>query len=70
MTIRPAYAPILMGDEEAAFYLSISPRQLARFQAESLIIPRALGGKRGFLREDLDEFARNLPDWEKRGKSA
>lgn len=66
MTVRPAYPPILMGDEEAAAYLGISARQLARLQAESLVIPKALGSRRGFLRDDLEEFARSLPDWETR----
>ena len=64
MIIRVGYPPFLMTREEAAYYLCISTRTLDGLQAQSKIIPKRLGGKRGFLREDLEEFARSLPDWE------
>ncbi len=63
MTSLP-YPPILLCREEAAAYLAqISPRKLDALQAEGRIIPKALDGRRGYLREDLDAFARALPDW-------
>lgn len=66
MTGQLAYPPILMGEEEAAAYLGISTRTLARLQADSIIVPKALGTRRGYLRDDLEAFARALPDWEGR----
>jgi hypothetical protein len=60
---RLAYPPILFNDEDAAYYLGISVTTLNRLQAAKHIIPKDLGGRRGFLRDDLEEFARNLPDW-------
>lgn len=66
MTTLP-YPPILLSREEAAAYLAqISPRKLDALQAEGRIIPKALDGRRGYLREDLDAFARGLPDWERK----
>lgn len=66
MSARLSYAPILMRDEDAAEYIGISVTKLNRLQAAGRIIPKAIDGKRGFLRDDLDEFARGLPDWEGR----
>lgn len=67
--LRPAYPPILMSAAEAAAYLGISPRKLAALQAESRLIPKALDGSRGFLRDDLETFARGLPDWTGPGRT-
>lgn len=66
MTARLTYTPILLRDEDAAEYIGVSVTKLNRLQAQGRIIPKAIDGKRGFLRDDLDEFARNLPDWEGR----
>lgn len=66
MSTRLTYPPILLGRDEAAAYLAISPRKLDELQAQTRLIPKALDGRRGYLRDDLDEFARNLPDWEGR----
>lgn len=64
---RLSFPPVLLSREEAAAYLAdISVRKLDELQAQGRIIPKALDGKRGYLREDLDEFARSLPDWEGR----
>lgn len=70
MTTRLTFTPILLSHEEAAAYLGdISPRKLDELQAQGRIIPKALDGRRGYLRDDLDEFARSLPDWETRRAS-
>ena len=66
MSARFAYAPILLPEAEAAHYLGISDTKLNRLQRQGRIIPKALDGKRGYLRDDLDEFARSLPDWQGR----
>lgn len=66
MTLYRTYPPILLTDEDAAYYLGISVTKLNRLQAAGRIIPKAIDGKRGFLRDDLDAFARALPDWEGR----
>jgi len=60
------YPPILFPDEDAAEYIGVSVTKLNRLQAAGRIIPKAIDGKRGFLRDDLEEFARSLPDWEGR----
>ena len=65
------YPPILLSREEAAAYLAgISPRKLDELQAQGRIIPKALDGRRGYLRDDLDAFARSLPDWSDRKRDA
>lgn len=66
MNLNLAFAPVLMSEEMAAYYLGISPRKLNALQAQGRIIPKQLDGKRGFLRSDLDEFAESLPDWERK----
>lgn len=60
------YPPILFTDDDAAAYIGVSVTKLNRLQAAGRIIPKAIDGKRGFLRDDLEEFARALPDWEGR----
>lgn len=60
----PAYLPRLLSREDAAAYLGgISVRKLDELQAQGRIIPKRLDGRRVYLRDDLDEFARALPDW-------
>ena len=62
-----SFPPRLLSREDAAAYLGgISVRKLDELQAQGRIIPKALDGRRGYLRDDLDEFARGLPDWEGR----
>lgn len=55
--------PVLFDVESAATYLSISVRKLAEYQAAGLIIPKAIGTKRVYHRDDLEDFAKRLPDW-------
>lgn len=50
MIIRVGYPPFLMSREEAAYYLCISTRTLDGLQAQSKIIPKRNGGKRGIPR--------------------
>lgn len=57
------YPPILLPYLDAAEYLGVSLAKLNELQAQRRIMPRALDGKREFLRDDLDEFARSLPEW-------
>lgn len=66
MSLSVSFAPGLMGEDAAAFYLNVSPRTLRTLQAQGQLIPKKLGGKRGFARTDLDEFIASLPDWEMR----
>lgn len=65
MAARLEYAPVLMGREAAAAYIDVSLRKLDELQAKSAIVPKRNGGKRGFLKADLDSYAANLPDWER-----
>ena len=60
---RKPYPPRLLSREDAADYLSISARKLDELQAQGRVIPKALDGRRVYLRDDLDAFARALPDW-------
>lgn len=62
--LAPTFPPRLLTRENAAYYLGISVRKLDELQGQSRIVPKKLDGKRGYLREDLDEFARSLPDWD------
>jgi hypothetical protein len=64
MTTRAYYPPVLLDRERAADYLSVSPRKLDEIQAAGELIPKKHGSKRLYLREDLEEFAGRLPDWE------
>lgn len=60
------FAPILMTEDEAAYYLGISKTTLNRLQNKRELMPRQNGGIRGWLRDDLDAYARSLPTWEGR----
>ncbi len=66
MSQSTMYPPFVMNAREAAAYLGISPRTLQALQARGDITPKQLGSKRGFLREDLEEWARDQPEWETR----
>ena len=66
MTAALLCVPALFAPEMAAAYLGVSPRKLAEYQAAGRIIPRDLDGRRMFHRDDLDQFAASLPDWEGR----
>ena len=60
-----SYPPYVMSQAEAADYLRISPRSLTGLQARGEITPKKLlGSKKGYLREDLEEWARRQPEWE------
>lgn len=66
MTARTLYPPVLFSTDDAADYLGIRSTKLNEMQAAGRVIPRDFDGKRMYLRDDLDEFARRLRDWEKR----
>lgn len=60
-----SYPPYVMTQKEAAEYLRISSRSLTALQAQGEITPiKLLDSKKGFLREDLEQWARNRPEWE------
>lgn len=63
MNLHVQFAPGLMTQDQAAFYLGCSTRKLNQLQAQSRIVPKKLDGKRGFARADLDAFIESLPDW-------
>lgn len=58
-------ARVLFTREGAAAYLDVSPRTLDKFQADGRLVPRDLDGMKRFHRDDLDEFASRLPDWDR-----
>jgi excisionase family DNA binding protein len=66
MSARTSYAPAGFNREDAADYLGISPRKLDEIQAAGELIAKQLGARRMFLREDLEQYLRDLPDWERR----
>ncbi|MBD3778501.1 MAG: helix-turn-helix domain-containing protein [Micrococcales bacterium] len=70
MTARTLYPPILFSTEDAAEYIGIKSTKFNEMQAKGRVIPKDFDGKRMYLRDDLDAFARSLPDWEKRGTTA
>ena len=57
------FAPALMDKHTAAWYIGISLRKLDQLQAENRITPKALDGKRLYSRDELDVYARSLPEW-------
>lgn len=59
-----AFAPGLMGQDAAAYYLGIGKSALNELQAQGRLIPKKIGSRRGFAKTDLDEFIAALPDWE------
>lgn len=64
MTGHFAFAPVVMEKQMAAFYISVSPRKFDQLLAEKRITPHRLDGKKVYLRNDLDELAAELPEWE------
>mgnify|MGYP001589908535 CR=1 FL=1 len=58
-----AFAPGLLSQDAAAFYLNIGKSTLNELQAKGQLIPKKIGGKRGFARTDLDAYIASLPDW-------
>lgn len=69
MSSRTPYPPAGFNRDDAAEYLSVSVRTLDDIQATGNLIPKRLGARRVYLREDLEEFLRQLPDWERQAKS-
>lgn len=59
-----SFAPGLMGQDAAAYYLGIGKSALNELQAQGRLIPKKIGSRRGFARADLDDFIAGLPDWE------
>lgn len=66
MNLHYTFAPGLLGQDAAAYYLSVSPRTLNELQAQGHIIPKKVGNARKFRRVDLDALIDSLPDWEMR----
>jgi hypothetical protein len=58
------YPPALLRREDAAEYISVSPRKLDELQARSEIIPVNVDGQKRFRRADLDAYAASRGDWE------
>lgn len=59
------YPPFVMSTTEAARYLGISPASLRGLQAQNKITPRnLLDAKKGFIREELEQYALTQPEWE------
>lgn len=65
MASRTPYPPAGFNRADAAEYLSVSARTLDDIQATGDLIPKKLGARRVYLREDLEEYLRGLPDWER-----
>lgn len=63
MNARFMFAPKLMDTDTAGYYLGVSDRQIEKLQKLGDLTPVANGGKKVFLREDLDEYAEGLPEW-------
>lgn len=61
--MRSHFAPVVMEKSQAAFYLSVSSRKFDDLIAQGRVTPYRLDGKRVFKRDDLDEIARELPEW-------
>lgn len=57
------YPPGGFPREDAAFYLGVSVRTLDDLQRQGLLIPKRLGSKRLFLKDELDRYLAALPDW-------
>lgn len=70
MNASYSFTPGLLSQDAAAFYLNIGKSTLNELQAQGRLIPKKIGGKRGFARTDLDAFIASLPDWEQRKAEA
>lgn len=66
MAVSLSYPPALLRPEDAAEYLGVSPRTLARWQSAALLIPVDVEGMKRYRRTDLDEFAATRTDWQDR----
>ncbi len=62
MSAVPDAWPVLLDESQAAAYLGISAKTLARLRAQKEIAPRQLRGCVRYHRSDLDEFADSLPE--------
>jgi excisionase family DNA binding protein len=62
MATIPDAWPVLLTDDQAAAYLGISTKTLARLRAQKELAPRQLRGCVRYHRSDLDEYAESLPE--------
>jgi hypothetical protein len=67
MISTPAFAPVLMDLQTAAYYLGVSTRQVEKLQRLGDITPLANGGKKVFHRDELDKYAAGLAEWTRGG---
>ena len=54
--------PLLLSAEQAAAYLGMSVRTLARLREEQEVAPRKVRGLIRYFRPDLDDLAASLPE--------
>lgn len=62
VTQRFEFAPKLMSKDIAAFYLSMSTRDIDRLRESGHITPVGDSKRVKFLKEDLDAYAESLPE--------
>lgn len=58
-----AFAPAVMEEPMAAFYISVSPRKLQQMAAAGRVTRYRLDGKKVYKRDELDLLVSALPEW-------
>lgn len=64
VTFRLEVWPELLNREQAAAYLSCSPRTIDNLQAENELVPVNTGYGKRFPRRTLDRFVQTRPEWD------
>lgn len=60
--VRAQFAPALMTVEVAAYYLSISVRELASLRSHGILTPVGKSRPLTYRKDDLDRYIETLPE--------
>ena len=60
--LRMEFPPALMSREQAAYYLSMSTRELDRLRQSGELIPRSSGKNVRYTKAELDAWIERLPE--------
>lgn len=60
--MRIEFAPALMTRDQAAYYLSMSTRELDRLRQTGELIPRSSGKNVRYTKAELDAYVERLPE--------
>lgn len=62
MSVALSFPPALMSRDQAAYYLSMSTRELDRLRQTGELIPRSSGKNVRYTKAELDAYVDRLPE--------